>query len=540
MSDFYTGITVFGLNDIAGNSAIGTPGSPFPAAAVQIAGSDGTDLRVLSTTANGYLNVNASITPPSDNTASATFTTTAATLPLSTEGTSALMVQLDVTTALESGASIDFQVSLDGGTSWHAAQLYPIPTIGGQESSPSVSSLTGPQPTGFYNYTLPVGGIQQFRLLTAGTWTTSVVAATITAGQGQYSVFNYSDNQANFLATTYQGGTWTVQQGGAPWSQNLTEVGGAAITLGQKTSAASIPVVIASDQSAVPVSQSGAPWSVTISGQPISTTDNVTQWASTTLGAPTAWGTAPTGNIIGVNSEIFVGNNPVSATAPVPISATAAANTSGNPIFVSAAITGTVTVVGNLTNNNAAPAANNVGVLGYIATATPEAYTQGDQVLATTSLGGAVRTVPVDEANASSLSYYSFDSGNSETSVSTTLIPIISIETNSAGIIFLLRGITAAGNGAIALIRVVKNGTLTGATFAGTEGSMKTDTAATAISAGTTVWSGYVGATFLYQSLLQAIAAGTPGDKFTIAAQSISGSAKVTASIQWSEQSAAL
>jgi hypothetical protein len=36
-------------------------------------------------------------------------------------------------------------------------------------------------------------------------------------------------------------------------ADNLTQVGGAGITLGQKTSAASIPVVIASDQSAVPV-----------------------------------------------------------------------------------------------------------------------------------------------------------------------------------------------------------------------------------------------------------------------------------------------
>jgi hypothetical protein len=43
-------------------------------------------------------------------------------------------------------------------------------------------------------------------------------------------------------------------------------VGGAAITLGQKTSAASIPVTIASDQTAVPVSQSGT-WNITnISG----------------------------------------------------------------------------------------------------------------------------------------------------------------------------------------------------------------------------------------------------------------------------------
>lgn len=58
-------------------------------------------------------------------------------------------------------------------------------------------------------------------------------------------------NDSNILAT--QSGTWTVQQGGAPWSQNVTQVGGAAFTLGQKTSANSAPVVLASDQSAIQV-----------------------------------------------------------------------------------------------------------------------------------------------------------------------------------------------------------------------------------------------------------------------------------------------
>ncbi len=40
---------------------------------------------------------------------------------------------------------------------------------------------------------------------------------------------------------------------------NITEVGGAAISLGQKTSANSFPVVIASDQSAIPVTGTFTP-----------------------------------------------------------------------------------------------------------------------------------------------------------------------------------------------------------------------------------------------------------------------------------------
>ncbi len=49
-------------------------------------------------------------------------------------------------------------------------------------------------------------------------------------------------------------GTVTANQGTSPWVVNETQIGSAAYTLGQKTMANSAPVVIASDQSAVPVS----------------------------------------------------------------------------------------------------------------------------------------------------------------------------------------------------------------------------------------------------------------------------------------------
>ena len=52
-------------------------------------------------------------------------------------------------------------------------------------------------------------------------------------------------------------GTVTANQGTAnatPWNENVAQWGGTATTLGQKTMSASVPVVIASDQSTVPVS----------------------------------------------------------------------------------------------------------------------------------------------------------------------------------------------------------------------------------------------------------------------------------------------
>jgi hypothetical protein len=67
-----------------------------------------------------------------------------------------------------------------------------------------------------------------------------------------------------------------VTQGTTPWVDNLTQVGGSSITLGQKTSAASLPVVIASDQSTINVSaaQSGT-WTVQQGTPPWSVVGNV-------------------------------------------------------------------------------------------------------------------------------------------------------------------------------------------------------------------------------------------------------------------------
>jgi hypothetical protein len=68
-------------------------------------------------------------------------------------------------------------------------------------------------------------------------------------------------------------------------------------------------------------------------------------------------------------------------------------NQGTSPWVISGAVTtsGTATVVGTKTNNNAAPDGNNVGVLPAIANAASPAYTEGDQVLLSTDLTGALR-----------------------------------------------------------------------------------------------------------------------------------------------------
>src|SRR5271157_281522 len=124
-------------------------------------------------------------------------------------------------------------------------------------------------------------------------------------------------------------------------------------------------------------------------------TNNITQWASTTLGAPSNYGTSPGAVIVpGVNA--FVTNT-------VTVTGTVTANQGTSPWVVSLAsttITGTVAVTqstspwvvaGALTNNNAAPTATLIGVMSHIAETayTTVTYTTGDVVLATTDLHGA-------------------------------------------------------------------------------------------------------------------------------------------------------
>ena len=77
-------------------------------------------------------------------------------------------------------------------------------------------------------------------------------SSTLVAGE------NPSGNQQP-LQTDASGALIVTPEAGSTGNVNLTEVGGAAISEGQKTMANSLPVVIASDQSAIPISASALP-----------------------------------------------------------------------------------------------------------------------------------------------------------------------------------------------------------------------------------------------------------------------------------------
>jgi hypothetical protein len=260
--------------------------------------------------------------------------------------------------------------------------------------------------------------------------------------------------------------------------------------------------------------------------------------------AVTAFGTAPAAaNVIGANVSIFAGTTGITATgSSLNVDVT-------NTVPVTQGTTPWI-VAGNLTNNNAAPTTNNVGALvaqalGPFPAAAPSTYTANNEVLLTTSLGGSVINIPADEEFANQISYFSFDNGITTVltgHVAGTYTPIFSIESNSATVQFLIRALQVTDkSGAVHSVRLIKNGTLTGSTFATTVGNAKIDTAATAITGGTVVLSGYSAAEpFSRENLLQYIAAGAPGDHYTIAAVAFGGAGNVVAALQWSEISASI
>lgn len=141
-------------------------------------------------------------------------------------------------------------------------------------------------------------------------------------------------------------------------ADNLIQVGGAAVSLGAKTSALSIPVVLATDEAALPVK-----------------------------GTLTNNNAAPAANNEGVLGFLA---NAASPTYTEGDQVLGSVDLSGRLRTLST-LSGTSVVAGTLTNNNAAPAATNVGSLVALANAVAPTWTEGDQVLMSTDLKGNQR-----------------------------------------------------------------------------------------------------------------------------------------------------
>lgn len=154
----------------------------------------------------------------------------------------------------------------------------------------------------------------------SGNWTNRIVgnggAVLDAAGQNVAAPANWLAHGCVFFTspTTITTGNGTYLNCDA--SSNLLTrmnswLGSTAPTVGSKTSANSIPVVIASDQGAVTVS------GTVTTTPPSNASTNITQVAGTTLGATavTNFGTAPAAAAVpGVNASLFIGTTAISAT----------------------------------------------------------------------------------------------------------------------------------------------------------------------------------------------------------------------------------
>lgn len=111
---------------------------------------------------------------------------------------------------------------------------------------------------------IPISGtVTTINASVSNTGATPPAQATYIGGSVTTAAPTYTTGQMNPLSLTTSGllrvdgsgatqpvsGTVTANQGGAPWSQNITQVGGSTLALGQTTMSASIPVAIASNQS---------------------------------------------------------------------------------------------------------------------------------------------------------------------------------------------------------------------------------------------------------------------------------------------------
>jgi len=261
----------------------------------------------------------------------------------------------------------------------------------------------------FFQATQPVSGtvaISNFPV-------TQPVSGTVTALQGTSPwVVDFSAPQhvivdSAALGTITITGTVAATQSGI-WNVGVTGSVAVTGTFWQATQPVSIAGTVAVSLASttitgtVAVTQSTSPWVVsgTVTTTPSGLQNvNLTQLNSVALGSPSNYGTSPGAvTVLGVNA--FITNTP--------------------------------TVVGNKTNNNAAPGATNLGVLPAIANAAAPVWTEGDQVLLSEDLSGNLRVKDIAaEASLATIAGTELTGELSEPALA--VIPIDRTNTYSAG-----------------------------------------------------------------------------------------------------------
>lgn len=141
-------------------------------------------------------------------------------------------------------------------------------TTSGQSGPLVQGAVTTSAPTYTTGQTDPLSLTTGGLLRVDASGTTVPVSGTVTANQGG-APWSFNQTQVNGVAVSTGNGVagtgvqrvtiasdntaFSVNQGTSPWVDNVSQWGGSATSLGQKVSASSVPVVLASDQSAVTI-----------------------------------------------------------------------------------------------------------------------------------------------------------------------------------------------------------------------------------------------------------------------------------------------
>lgn len=217
----------------------GIVGSTVPSVAIQVGGSDGTNLRSLHLDTNNNLLVKD--TTSTDVTVTGTLSAIAQTLvATNTGGLSTWTVDLRAGTGgWTVNTNIIFEYSVDG-TNFNTAYGVQLNSINGIPNN----GASGPTAISFQGN---IAGCELFRCRVFAYNSPDTVNVTIRLTSGE---------AVTAIRMALPGGTNTigsVNQGTSPWIDNITQIGGSAIALGQTTMSASLPVAIASNQTAIKI-----------------------------------------------------------------------------------------------------------------------------------------------------------------------------------------------------------------------------------------------------------------------------------------------
>jgi hypothetical protein len=260
----------------ASNPSVGATGGVTPTSATLVGGTDGTDLRAFKVSSAGVLSVDGSAVTQPVSAASLPLPTGASTSALQTSGNSTL-------TSILADLTNGTQVTQISGT-------VPVSGTVAVSNFPATQPVSGSVSVSNFPATQPVSGTVTANQGTGGAsaW---LVSGTVTANAG----------------TNLNTSTLALESGG-----NLASINGKFGSLGQKTMAGSAPVVIASDQSAIPISGT-----VTVSGlaAPTAFTTSVKALTASTATQVLATNTSRTSGLIQNNSSapVWFGSSTVTS-----------------------------------------------------------------------------------------------------------------------------------------------------------------------------------------------------------------------------------